>query len=316
MKVVFHYSSGPILSAELDSLSEQGLFVTQIPVDDKVGFEQAMREVEVLWHVLEPISKEHICMAPNLKLIQKIGVGVNTIDITAAEENGIAVCNMPGKNSQAVAEMTLLLMLASLRQASYFDSRTRQGLGWDVSPNIQDSLGEIHGKTVGFIGFGEIPQRLAPILKAMGARIIYNSTTEKVTSLGEFQGFEEVCRTADILSLHIPLTVETANLIDASVFIEMKQGSVLVNTSRGGVIDQGALIDALKLGPLSAAGLDVYAEEPIHLDDPILKLKNVMLTPHVAWLTRETLNRSIALAVENCVRLRDKQDLLYQVSNN
>ena len=269
-----------------------------------------------MWHVLEPISKEHICMAPNLKLIQKIGVGVNTIDIAAAEENGIAVCNMPGKNSQAVAEMTLLLMLASLRQASYFDSRTRQGLGWDVSPNIQDSLGEIHGKTVGFIGFGEIPQRLAPILKAMGARIIYNSTTEKVTSLGEFQGFEEVCRTADILSLHIPLTVETANLIDASVFIEMKQGSVLVNTSRGGVIDQGALINALKLGPLSAAGLDVHAEEPIHLDDPILKLKNVMLTPHVAWLTRETLNRSIALAVENCVRLRDKQDLLYQVSNN
>ena len=125
-----------------------------------------------------------------------------------------------------------------------------------------------------------------------------------------------MCRTADILSLHIPLTAETASLIDASVFSEMKQGSVLVNTSRGGVIDQGALINALELGPLSAAGLDVYAEEPIPLDDPILKLKNVMLTPHVAWLTRETLNRSIALAVENCVRLRDKQDLLYQVFNN
>ena len=316
MKVVFHYSSGPILSAELDSLSEQDIFIKQISVDDKVGFEQAMREVDVLWHVLEPISKEHISMAPNLKLIQKIGVGVNTIDIAAAEENGIAVCNMPGKNSQAVAEMTLLLMLASLRRASYFDLRTRQGLGWDVSSNIQDSLGEINGKTVGFIGFGEIPQRLAPILKAMGARIIYNSITEKEASVGEFQGFEQVCRTADILSLHIPLTAETASLIDASVFSEMKQGSVLVNTSRGGVIDQGALINALELGPLSAAGLDVYAEEPIPLDDPILKLKNVMLTPHVAWLTRETLNRSIALAVENCMRLRDKQDLLYQVFNN
>ena len=316
MKVVFHYSSGPILSAELDSLSEQDIFVKQISVDDKVGFEQAMREVDVLWHVLEPISKEHISMAPNLKLIQKIGVGVNTIDIAAAEENGIAVCNMPGKNSQAVAEMTLLLMLASLRQASYFDLRTRQGLGWDVSSNIQDSLGEINGKTVGFIGFGEIPRRWSPILKAMGRRITYNSITEKVISVGEFQGFEQVCRTADILSLHIPLTAETTNLIDASVFSVMKQGSVLVNTSRGGVIDQGALINALELGPLSAAGLDVYAEEPIPLDDPILKLTNVMLTPHVAWLTRETLNRSIALAVENCMRLRDKQDLLYQVFNN
>jgi phosphoglycerate dehydrogenase-like enzyme len=316
MKVVFHYSSGPNLSAELASLGQQGLLVEQVAVEDKPGFARAMQDCEVLWHVLEPITSEHINAAPNLKLIQKIGVGVNTIDVAAAEAQGIAVCNMPGTNSQAVAEMTLLLMLSALRQVSYFDPKTRQGTGWDFTPDIQDSLGEISGKTVGFVGFGEIPQRLAPILKAMGARIIYTATTEKKTDIGEFQGLDQVLNAADILSLHIPLTPETTNLIDASAFDKMKSGSVLVNTSRGGVVDQEALINALKFGPLRAAGLDVYAREPVLKDDALLKLDNVTLTPHIAWLTSETLKRSIGVAVENCIRLQDGKELLHQVPGN
>jgi phosphoglycerate dehydrogenase-like enzyme len=316
MNVVFHYSAGARLSAELEALSQQGLSVKQIAVEDRDGFELAMQDCEVLWHVLEPITAEHIDNAPNLKLIQKIGVGVNTIDVAAAEAKGIAVCNMPGTNSQAVAEMTLLLMLSALRLAPYFDQKTRQGTGWSFPPDIQDSLGEISGKTVGFVGYGEIPQRLTPILKAMGARILYNARSEKVTEDAEFKGLEQLLSTADILSLHIPLTSDTANLINASSFKKMKLGSVFVNTSRGGVVDQDALVDALKFGPLRAAGVDVYATEPIPKDDPLLNLDNVTVMPHVAWLTSETLKRSMAVAVENCIRLRDGKELLHCVSGN
>jgi len=316
MKIVFHYSSGPGLSADLERLRQQGLSIQQISVDDREGFDRALRDCEVVWHVLEPITSEHIHNAPHLKLIQKIGVGVNTIDVAAAVAKGIAVCNMPGTNSQAVAELTLLLMLSALRQASYFDHQTRQGTGWNFPAEIQDSLGEISGKTVGFVGYGEIPQRLAPILKAMGARIIYTATTEKNTDDAEFVGLGDVLGAADILSLHIPLTPDTTNLIDASAFEKMKPGAVLVNTSRGGVVDQNALMDALKAGPLRAAGLDVYATEPISPDDPLLELDNVTLTPHIAWLTRETFKRSIAIAVENCVRLRGGNELLHRVSGS
>jgi phosphoglycerate dehydrogenase-like enzyme len=316
MKVVFHYSSGKGLSADLEKLSQQGLTVQQIPVKDQVGFASAMKDCEVLWHVLEPITREHIENAPSLKLIQKIGVGVNTIDVAAAEAKGIAVCNMPGTNSQAVAEMTLLLMLSAMRRVSFFDQETRQGKGWNFAPDIQDSLGEISGKTVGFVGYGEIPQRLAPILKSMGARILYNATSKKDTNDAEFYELDQLLRAADIVSLHIPLTPETTNLIDASSFEKMKPGSVLVNTSRGGVVDQDALVKALTSGPLRAAGLDVYDEEPVDTDNPLLKMDNVCLTPHIAWLTRETMGRSIAVAVENCIRLRDGKALLHLVSGD
>tara|TARA_X000001036_G_scaffold430037_2_gene462126 strand:+ start:666 stop:1616 length:951 start_codon:yes stop_codon:yes gene_type:complete len=316
MKVVFHYSAGTELYEELSSLREQGLSVQQIAVEDTKGFEQALRDCEVLWHVLEPITSQHINNAPNLKLIQKIGVGVNTIDVKAAEANGVSVCNMPGTNSQAVAEMTLLLMLSALRQVSYFDTKTREGLGWSFPPNIQDSLGEISGKTVGFVGYGEIPQRLAPILKSMGARILYNASVPKDIDDSEFQELDQLLEVVDILSLHIPLTQETTNLIDKSSFRKMKPGSVFVNTSRGGVVDQDALVYALKHGPLRAAGLDVYATEPISMTDPLLALKNVTLMPHIAWLTSETLKRSIAVATENCLRLRIGKELLYRVSVN
>ncbi len=316
MNIVFHYSSGPGLTAELESLSQQGLSVKQISVDDREGIDRAMGDCEVLWHVLDPITSEHINNAPRLKLIQKIGVGVNTIDVAAAEAKGIAVCNMPGTNSQAVAELTLLLMLSALRRASYFDYRIRQGTGWNFPSEIQDSLGEISGKTVGFVGFGEIPQRLAPILKSMGARILYNATTAKEATDAEFVELGVLLSAVDILSLHIPLTPETTNLIDAAAFEKMKPGSVLVNTSRGGVVDQDALMGALTSGSLRAAGLDVYATEPISPDDPLLKLDNVTLTPHIAWLTNETMKRSIAVAVENCIRLRDGEELLHLVSNH
>ena len=315
MKVVLHYDIGAGLTADLKSLVQRGISVQPVSVEDRDGFTHAMQDCDVLWHVLEPVTAKQINNAPKLKLIQKIGVGVNTIDVVAANAKGIAVCNMPGTNAQAVAEMTLLLMLSALRRAPYFDTRTRCGDGWNFSPDIQDSLGEIAGKTVGFVGYGDIPQRLTPILKSMGAHILYNATAPKDSQDAEYRELDQLLAETDIISIHVPLTPATEKLITAASFKKLKRGAVLINTARGGIVDQDDLIDALKNGTLGAAGLDVFQAEPVSADNPLLQMENVSVMPHISWLTRETLDRSIAVAVENCIRLREKKPLLHRISS-
>jgi phosphoglycerate dehydrogenase-like enzyme len=273
-----------------------------------------MQEAEVLWHVLQPATAEVIAAAPKLKLIQKIGVGVNTIDLDAARARGIAVCNLPGTNARAVAELTLLLMLGALRQATRFDAALRAGRGWSQDPAVQDSLGELGGRVVGLVGYGAVPQALAPALAALGARIRYTSRAPKPGAIGEWRPLEALLAESDVISLHLPLTAETQHMIDAASLARMKPGAVLVNTARGGLVDQPALVAALRGGRLAAAGLDVFATEPVDPADPLLTLPNVVLTPHIGWLTDGTFDRSLALAAENCRRLATGQPLLHRVA--
>ena len=168
-----------------------------------------MRDAEVLLHVLEPVTAAVIDAAPRLRLIQKIGIGVNTIDLDAADRRGVAVCNMPGTNTQAVAEMTLLLMLATLRRLAYLDGLTRAGRGWELEPEITDDLGELSGRTVGLVGFGAVARRLMPILQAIGATVVYTSRQPVADAPIRFLPFREMLPVADVLSLHLPLTPET-----------------------------------------------------------------------------------------------------------
>ena len=313
MKVILHYDAGPGLKDRLKVFKDQSLDISIIPVSDVRGFEQSLGSCEALLHVLEPVTADHMAKAPNLRLIQKIGVGVNTIDLDAAKSRNISVCNMPGTNSQGVAEQTLLLMLSALRRAPYLDQLTRAGKGWDFSVELQDQLSEISGKTVGFVGYGEIPKRLTSVLNAMDAKVIYTATAPKNVDDATFCNLDNLLRQSDIVSLHIPLTEETDKLINAAALAKMKTGAVLVNTARGGVVDQDALVDALKSGQLAAAGLDVFDQEPVNPNSPLLALDNVALSPHIGWLTRETMDRSFVVAAENCVRLKDGRDLLHRV---
>jgi phosphoglycerate dehydrogenase-like enzyme len=313
MNIVFHYDSGSDLTARLHSLADKGFMVTQVSVDDQQEFTRAVQQCDVLWHVLEPVTSEHIYNSPRLKLIQKIGVGVNTIDVAAAKSRGITVCNMPGTNAPAVAEMTLLLILSTLRKSTYFDKRTREGNGWNFDPNLQDSLNEVRGKTVGFVGYGSIPQQLTPVLQTMGARVIYNATTPKETTLAEFKPLDDLLTEADIVSLHVPLTAETKKLMNSERFSKMKVGAIFINTARGEVVDENALIHSLQSNHLRGAGLDVFANEPVDRLNPLLQMDNVTLMRHLSWLTQETLHRSIAVAVENCERLRNGTELLHRV---
>lgn len=310
MKVVLHYAAGPALAARLATLP--GLEVAICPEHDEAGFAAVMRDAVVLWHSLKPCTAAVIAAAPALRLIQKIGVGVNTIDLDAARARGVAVCNLPGTNSRAVAEMTLLLMLAARRRLAAFDAGLRRGI-WAAPPAIQDSLGELGGATVGLVGAGAVPRALAPVLQALGCRVLCHARTERAGLPGELRSLDGLLAESDIVSLHVPLTPETAHLIDAAAIARMKPGAVLVNTARGGLVDQAALTAALADGRLGAAGLDVFEHEPADPADPLFRLANVVVTPHVAWLTTGTFDRSFDIAAENCRRLGAGEALLHRV---
>jgi phosphoglycerate dehydrogenase-like enzyme len=160
MKVLLHYAVGPAWQKQLASLEREGLQVECCDETDDVRFYKLLPDSEVMWHVLRPLSASDIFQARNLRLIQKIGVRVNTIDLEAAKAHDVRVCNMPGTNSRAVVEMTLLLMLACLRRLPVQDRATREGRGWNLSSDLQDSYSELAGKTVALVGFGAVAQTL------------------------------------------------------------------------------------------------------------------------------------------------------------
>ena len=313
MKAVLQYRASEGFRRLLSDLAPAWLSTVVVEEPDKARFASEMRDADVLLHVLEPTTAEVIEAAPRLRLIQKIGVGVNTIDLEAARARGIFVANMPGTNSQAVAEATLALMLAALRRVTWMDAQTRASRGWSLEPKAFDSIGEIHGRTVGLVGFGEIPRRLAPVLSALGAIVKCHSRTRRDDPSVQWCSLDELLSRSDIVSLHVPLVPETRGMIGREAIARMKPGAVLVNTARGGLVDESALVEALQSGRLSAAGLDVFANEPVAAGNPLLALPNVALMPHVAWLTPETLRRSLGIAIENCARIRDGRALLHQV---
>lgn len=313
MKAVLQYRASPGFRSLIAETAPDWLDVLVIDEADKAAFAKEMADTEVLLHVLETVTAEVIAGAPELRLIQKIGVGVNTIDLEAAAAHGVAVCNMPGTNSRAVAEMTLTLMLAALRRVPYFDGRMRDGEGWTAELSSFDGLGEIAGRTVGLVGYGDVARLLAPVLRAMGAAVLYTATSEKTDADANWRDLPTLLGEADIVSLHLPLTPDTEGMINADAIAAMRPGAVLVNTARGGLVDEPALIAALKSGHLRAAGLDVVTLEPAPAANPLFDLDNVVVMPHIAWMTPETLDRSLGIAFENCRRIRDGEDLLHRV---
>ena len=313
MKVVFHYDASPVLRRRFAELAGHGLTIAHCPEHDAATFAGMIGDAAALWHVLKPVTAAVLAAAPRLRLIQKIGVGVNTIDLEAAKARGIKVCNMPGTNSSATAEMALALMLATLRDLPALDRATRRGAGWNLPADLPDRLGELRGRTVGLVGYGAVPRCLAPILQAMGAAVLYTRASDNDGGIGRRCALPELLAQSDVVSLHVPLTAATTGMIDGAALARMKPGAILINTARGGLVEQDALVAALRHGTLRAAGLDVFANEPVEPDNPLLGLDNVVVMPHLSWLTTETLARSIDVAVENCRRIAAGEELLHRV---
>ncbi|MCV7107016.1 2-hydroxyacid dehydrogenase [Mycolicibacterium chitae] len=313
LRVLAHFKPGDRATERIAAESDW-LDVRWVAEDDDEAFYRELPEAEVLWHVLRPVSGADLEKAPKLKLIHKLGTGVNTIDVEAAAKRGIVVANIPGANAASVAECTVMLMLAALRRLPELDKATRAGTGWPNDPSLGDRVRDLGSCTVGLVGFGSIGKRVEQIVRSMGTQVLHTSTKRDEHSVS-WMPLDDLLAKSDIVSIHAPLTDATAGLINAEKLAKMKPGAILINTARGGIVDQEALVSALQSGQLAAAGLDVYAEEPVPADNPLLGLDNVLLMPHVSWYTADTLDRYLDAAVQNCRRLRDGQAPYFVVND-
>lgn len=306
VRVLAHFAPGQRV-LDLVAPESDWLDVRWCAEDDDDTLRRELPEADVIWHVLRPLSAADLKLAAKCRLVHKLGAGVNTIDVDAATRSGIAVANMPGANAPSVTEGTLLLMLAALRRLPALDRATRAGRGWPADPALGETVRDIGGCTVGLIGYGNIAKQVETVLRTLGARVLHTSTRDD--GHPDWRPLTDLLAASDIVSLHLPLTEATHHLLDSDALARMKPGAVLINTARGPIVDEQALADALGAGRLAAAGLDVFAVEPVEPDNPLLTLDNVVLTPHVTWYTVDTMRRYLEVAVDNCRRLRDGREL-------
>lgn len=296
MRVLYHLDADEALRATLAPLLD-GLDVEWCAEDDEARLVELLATTEVWWHVLRPITAADIGRAPNLRLIQKLGAGVNTIDLDATRARGITVCNLPGANAVAVAESAVAMILAALRRHTELDRRTRAGHGWPIDVRLAGTVRELADCTVGLVGHGHIARQVEQRLTALGTTVLHHTRTDDGTPA--WRALPALLAECDVVSLHIPLTDATRGLIGAAELAAMKPGAIVVNTSRGDVVDEAALVDALRRGHLGGAALDVFADEPVDPGNPLLRLDNVLVQPHVAWLTSGTVRRCTELAAAN-----------------
>jgi D-3-phosphoglycerate dehydrogenase len=238
--------------------------------------------------------------APRLRGLVTPGVGVEKVDVASATELGILVANSPG-NSLTVAESTILLALALSKQMMNWIAAGKRGKGPDSSMYGM----ELRGKTIGFVGFGRIGRIAAELARAFGMeRLAYDPYVE-ASDLAELTSLDDLLRRSDFVSLHPVLTAETRKMIGAPQFALMKPTAYLINTSRGGVVDEAALIQALQAGHIAGAGLDVFEIEPPELDNPLLSMPNVIATPHGLSHARESFERCASMAQQSILDIID-----------
>ena len=234
----------------------------------------------------------------SLKVVSNFGVGYDNFDVEAIRERGVRATNTPDVLTNATAELAISLMLAAGRRIAEADAMIRRGQ-WSAEDQL---LGrELAGATVGLVGYGRIARRVAELLRCFEVTLLYTSRSETPARPGgERRELRDLLAASDFVSLHVPLTTQTHHLIDATRLAEMKRGSILVNTSRGGVVDTIALVDALRSGQVGAAGLDVYEDEP-HVPRELRELPNTVLLPHLGSATAATRNAMARLCAENVI---------------
>lgn len=292
--------------------------VEGIEVVDASGFSpeqivEAVRDAQYIigdYTFLHPITREVAQAARQVKLIQQPSVGYQHIDVEACTEFGLKVANTAGANTVAVAEHTVMTALCLLKNI-FFAARTTAAGEWrqmEVRPV------ELGGRTWGFVGFGRIGRAVAERLIPFGPRMLYYDPyrlepAEEARCRVVYAGLEDVLQQADVLSLHCPLTPETTGLIGRANIARMKPGAVVINVARGEVIDEQALVEALREGRLGGAALDVFGAEPIAGDNPLLAMAGdrVILSPHVAGVTQEAQGRIINMTIANIVKVMQGQ---------
>jgi len=258
---------------------------------------------EILLTNKTPLTRDTVAALPALRFISVLATGFNVVDLAATRERGIPVSNAPAYSTRSVQQMTFALLLELTQLCGAHDRAVKEG-AWcrcaDITFQLQP-LVELDGLTFGVLGFGAIGQAVAQTALAFGMRVLAHSRTRPQTLPDgiAWVSQDELFRSSDIVSLHCPLTPETERLINARTLRLMKPGARLINTSRGGLVDEAALAQALNEGRLAGAGVDVLSTEPPAPDNPLLRAHNIVITPHCAWATRAARQRLLDITVAN-----------------
>lgn len=250
-----------------------------------------------------PIKEELLEACPNIKYIGTLSTGYNIIDLDACRTRGIPVCNVPSYSTSAVAQFTMALLLEVCHHVGEHNNIVHSG-GWERSVDFcfwNYPLIELSSKTIGIIGFGKIGQEVAKLAAAFGMKVLAYSRTEyeEVRKLAEYVDLDTLLASSDIVSLHCPLFPETRGIINNEKIAKMKDGAILLNTSRGPLIVEEDVANALNSDKLYYYATDVASREPIRSDNPLLKAKNCIITPHIAWAAKETRERLVGIVYEN-----------------
>ncbi|MFS0980527.1 D-2-hydroxyacid dehydrogenase [Enterococcus casseliflavus] len=270
---------------------------------DKQEIIERIGDAEAILTNKTPITADVLKACPQLTYIGVLATGYNVVDLAAAKEQGITVTNIPSYSTNAVAQATFALLLEVTNRVGHHNRSVHQG-DWQTSKDFsywQTPLMELAGKTIGLIGYGAIAQAVATIAHAFQLKVIYFNHRPKPAQAdwAKQVSLAELYQEADIISLHVPQFPETEKMIDRTALAQMKSSAILINTARGGLIDEGAVAEALQTGQIAALAADVVSKEPIAADNPLLQAPNCYLTPHIAWAPVETRRRLMGIAVAN-----------------
>ena len=252
------------------------------------------------------ISAQAFAENPQLKLVAVTATGVNNVDVEAAKQNSTAVCNIRAYGNESVAEHAFMMMITLMRNLPAYQRDVAAGL-WENSPffcHLGAPMRDLNGKTLAIFGRGNIGKTLATYAQAFKMNVVFAEHKNAQSVRDGYVSFDEAIRSADVVSLNCPLTPQTANMIGEAELQQMKPGAILINCGRGGLVDEAALVAALKYGQIGGAGFDVLTQEPPRDGNPLLKarLPNLIVTPHIAWASQEAANRLFDILLDNINR--------------
>ena len=252
------------------------------------------------------ISTQAFAENPQLKLVAVTATGVNNVDVEAAKQNGTAVCNIRAYGNESVAEHAFMMMITLMRNLPAYQRDVAAGL-WENSPffcHLGAPMRDLNGKTLAIFGRGNIGKTLATYAQAFKMNVVFAEHKNAQSVRDGYVSFDEAIRSADVVSLNCPLTPQTANMIGEAELQQIKPGAILINCGRGGLVDEAALVAALKYGQIGGAGFDVLTQEPPRDGNPLLKarLPNLIVTPHIAWASQEAANRLFDILLDNINR--------------
>jgi len=306
MKIVildgYTLNPGDLSWNALEALGELTVY-DRTPLTDEDEIIRRIGDAEVVFTNKTPLSARVFQMSKSLRYVGVLATGYNIVDVAAAKAQGVTVTNIPTYGTAAVGQFAIALLLEICHHIGHHDNAVHEGR-WQSNQDWcfwDYPLIELDGKTMGIIGFGRIGQSTGKIAKALGMRVIaYDAMqSESGHAIAEYVSLDALLSESDVIALHCPLFPETQGMINRDTIAQMKDGVIILNNSRGPLVVEQDLADALNSGKVYAAGLDVVSSEPIKADNPLLKAKNCIITPHISWAPRESRQRLLNIAVDN-----------------